>query len=364
MDLFTALRGAKREPMTREKKQRIRMMVYRTSWSTSIATLGLVCVLEAAMLVYTLIFPGIYRDYLGQYRSYYAALLVIALLYIGIYVYVSRDLEHRHGTLDLFNPVCAAAAFVWALLVTYTDALRSSRMDPMIFMTFSLAVPLGFYVTPGIYTVIVVAADAVMYLIESSFVLRSTPPVNLIIFFLFQIFLSYSFLWLKLRLAERLLAEQENAVTDVLTGLANRRRYEEDIARLGPTIRTFVSLDLNGLKTENDTNGHDSGDKLITGAARCMEQGLGSLGRLYRVGGDEFMALLEAEREETERGLRAMEEAAAAWTRENGIELSISSGLACAGEEPGLSPEELVSLADDRMYAAKEVYYRSHQRGR
>jgi len=360
MDLFSVLRGPKRGPVSKAEKRRIRMAVYRSSWSTSIITLALVCLLEAAMLV----FPGIYREYLGLYRNYYAALLLIALLYIGIYVYVSRDLENRHGTLDLFNPVCAAAAFVWALLVTYTDAIRSDRMDPMIFMTFSLAVPLGFFVTPGCYTVIVVLADIVMYLMESSFILRSTPPVNLIIFFLFQIFLSYSFLRLKMKLAERILAEQENAVTDVLTGLSNRRRYEEDILRLGPSVRTFVSLDLNGLKTENDTNGHDSGDKLIIGAARCMEQALGGLGRLYRVGGDEFMALLDAEREAVERGLLAMEEAAAAWTRENGTELSISSGLACPGEEPGLSPEDLVSLADDRMYAAKEIYYRTHQRGR
>ena len=54
----------------------------------------------------------------------------------------------------------------------------------------------------------------------------------------------------------------------------------------------FVSLDVNGLKTINDTQGHAAGDELIKAAASCMKKCIGSYGRVYRTGGDEFIALI------------------------------------------------------------------------
>ena len=51
-------------------------------------------------------------------------------------------------------------------------------------------------------------------------------------------------------------------------------------------------MDLNQLKNINDTFGHHTGDELIIAAARCIEKAFGSMGTCYRIGGDEFCAVL------------------------------------------------------------------------
>ena len=59
-------------------------------------------------------------------------------------------------------------------------------------------------------------------------------------------------------------------------------------------------MDLNGLKEANDNIGHEAGDELIIGASKCMDNAFSGLGRTYRVGGDEFVALLRGTREVTD----------------------------------------------------------------
>nr|MCR5099910.1 sensor domain-containing diguanylate cyclase [Butyrivibrio sp.] len=84
--------------------------------------------------------------------------------------------------------------------------------------------------------------------------------------------------------------------TDELTGLLNRRAYEEDIYEQNdfPAKDYFVSmsLDVNGLKVVNDTLGHAAGDELLIGASYCMNKSFGSYGKIYRTGGDEFIVIL------------------------------------------------------------------------
>ena len=65
----------------------------------------------------------------------------------------------------------------------------------------------------------------------------------------------------------------------------------------------MFSVDINGLKTVNDTLGHEAGDELICGAARCIEATLGTWGKCYRTGGDEFIVLAEMDWTETQEAL-------------------------------------------------------------
>lgn len=52
---------------------------------------------------------------------------------------------------------------------------------------------------------------------------------------------------------------------------------------------------MNGLKTVNDTKGHAAGDELIKGAADCLALSVGNKGKVYRTGGDEFMAVVHSD---------------------------------------------------------------------
>lgn len=62
----------------------------------------------------------------------------------------------------------------------------------------------------------------------------------------------------------------------------------------------YASIDVNGLKIVNDEIGHAAGDELIKGAAKCMKEVIGSYGKVYRTGGDEFVSIFFASKEQLE----------------------------------------------------------------
>lgn len=150
--------------------------------------------------------------------------------------------------------------------------------------------------------------------------------------------------------------------TDELTGLLNRRAYEEDIYQhdVIPATEHFVSmsLDVNGLKVVNDTLGHAAGDELLIGASQCMKKSLGPYGQLYRTGGDEFIAILTCDSRKLKEILDDFEETMAKWTGRLNDHLSISYGYISGEEEPEMSVRQLGVIADQRMYEAKSAYYR------
>ena len=80
---------------------------------------------------------------------------------------------------------------------------------------------------------------------------------------------------------------------DKMTGCFNRRSYEEDLSKMSANDQfIYISMDVNGLKIINDSHGHAAGDELICGAAACMRSCFDKYGKVYRIGGDEFVAVL------------------------------------------------------------------------
>lgn len=159
---------------------------------------------------------------------------------------------------------------------------------------------------------------------------------------------------------EKLLQESN---TDQLTGLYNRRAYEDAIKEcellgLSDTF-VYVSIDINGLKIANDTIGHNAGDELIIGASDCMRHCFKQHGNIYRTGGDEFSVLMEADDELLEEIKKNLSEACANWKGNLVEKLSLSCGFVTAREFPNLSLHEISVTADKRMYKAKSDYYRS-----
>lgn len=157
---------------------------------------------------------------------------------------------------------------------------------------------------------------------------------------------------------ERLLRESN---TDEQTGCLNRRAYEEFLMheQAVPETFTYVTMDLNGLKTVNDSLGHAVGDELIFGAVQCIRRCLGNYGKIYRTGGDEFVALIYADAQTLERIMQDFEDVQTQWTGKRVSSLSISTGYVAKREFPDLTITELARIADQRMYAAKGRYYKT-----
>jgi diguanylate cyclase (GGDEF)-like protein len=151
-----------------------------------------------------------------------------------------------------------------------------------------------------------------------------------------------------------LAASREEALTDALTGLGNRRRFMRDLdAALADEHSPFalVVFDLDGFKAYNDSFGHSAGDALLARVAGRLGSTVDGEGRAYRLGGDEFCVLAPAKSMLTND---LPERAAAGLTEEGeGFAVSCSYGAVLMPSEASRLSEAL-SMADHRMYLHKQ----------
>ena len=149
------------------------------------------------------------------------------------------------------------------------------------------------------------------------------------------------------------------AYYDQMTGLQNRRAYEEKIDQYRknmPSGCCVVMADINGLKQMNDNLGHDAGDELIIGSAECLRQSFHHDEWIYRVGGDEFCVITDGTAENVEECLKQLEVVGSQWKGRHVNGISISCGHASDKEFDDF--DSMLKAADERMYAFKSNYYR------
>ena len=101
---------------------------------------------------------------------------------------------------------------------------------------------------------------------------------------------------LNLRLRRAMIAVEEQALTDTLTGLANRRALDQRLSRLERAAEGFalLHLDLDWFKAVNDTLGHAAGDKVLRHVAQVLTEETRTGDTAARLGGDEFVVLFPA----------------------------------------------------------------------
>ncbi|MBR4537672.1 MAG: GGDEF domain-containing protein [Clostridia bacterium] len=139
---------------------------------------------------------------------------------------------------------------------------------------------------------------------------------------------------------------------DALTGLLNRQAFYDDCAGFGGSIEAAASIDMNGLKTVNDSLGHHAGDQALVGIAECMQAAANRNIQAYRIGGDEFVILFfHANEEIVSRTADQIRESVSK------AGYSISVGYAMRDRTADL--EETIRESDQRMYADKANYYRT-----
>jgi len=151
----------------------------------------------------------------------------------------------------------------------------------------------------------------------------------------------------------------EQVRTDPLTGLGSQARLRMDLElreRSPGASLTVILLDLNGFKRYNDNFGHPAGDKMLAKLGQRLKAAVEPRATGYRLGGDEFIVLVEGGIEALgleRRDEIAVSAAEALTSQGKGFELSASWGIASIPEEAD-SPAEAMQLADVRMYAQKE----------
>ncbi len=154
--------------------------------------------------------------------------------------------------------------------------------------------------------------------------------------------------------------------TDELTGVYNRHAYEENVGHImeegiGRDL-WYIDVDINGLKATNDSKGHAAGDELIQGTADCLQRVFGSRGKVFRMGGDEFLATVRSSVEDMKEMINALDEAKVNWRGRFNEELSFSKGVVCSDEIIDCTVAQLEQESDKRMYKEKREYHLKYDR--
>ncbi len=164
-------------------------------------------------------------------------------------------------------------------------------------------------------------------------------------------------------LSQRIHDLEELALTDALTGVANRRGFQGELARCLSHARrhgergVLISIDLDGFKEINDTNGHLAGDRVLQHTAKLLADNVRSTDTVARIGGDEFMVLLT--HTSCEDGLaraqsleQCLNGSSIAWENK-AIPIRASFGMRSYTGHDTL--EHLIGRADEAMYRTKRI---------
>ena len=292
-------------------------------------------ILLIAFIVGALVVSGVRGA--GEFLAIAAGLIVWTLA-DGIYLYQEATSGYQEGWLDELWPV-GALLMAGAAVLSFTrrSQQRHAYSSPIVFPSVFAAVAVG-----------VLAWDHFSRLHEVSIWLSVTTLTAVIV----RMAISF-------RENTGLMAALHNdAVTDSLTELGNRRKLIQDLesALEEPGVTqdgdVFALYDLDGFKSYNDSYGHPAGDVLLRRLGANLVAAVEPGGLAYRLGGDEFciLARLDGRRIGTivEAGRAALTE------RGEGFRISASAGaILLPAEAPAAS--EALRLADRRMYAEKSL---------
>ncbi len=148
---------------------------------------------------------------------------------------------------------------------------------------------------------------------------------------------------------------QRASEIDALTGVGNRRAFEMALAGIEASGRldavVLMVIDVDGLKSINDRLGHEAGDAALRSIAAGVAQRVRPGDRLYRTGGEEFVAIVERPAS-----------AGIAGRLGDSVEVDVpgvgrvSASVGFAQGAPGTNSGELLRLADQRMYGSKRAH--------
>jgi len=152
------------------------------------------------------------------------------------------------------------------------------------------------------------------------------------------------------------------SLIDSLTGVYNRRGFfmhaeqQMKIVSRAKKRMTLMFIDVDNLKSINDSRGHGEGDKVLAEAAKFLSEVFRESDVIARVGGDEFVVLVlenSGIMDASSLLVRLATNIAAHNTSEERIALSLSVGMACYQPDHPCSIDELLSQADRLMYRQK-----------
>jgi diguanylate cyclase (GGDEF)-like protein len=166
------------------------------------------------------------------------------------------------------------------------------------------------------------------------------------------------------QLVAKLDIARRSAMIDALTRVWNRRAAQDLLglamqqAERDDTVLGVCMIDVDNFKSINDTHGHQVGDQVLRKVASTLVSNVRSGDAVCRYGGDEFLLILQkTSREEVERIVERIEQRVSEFpvkTRSGAVPVAISTGVAVRSAGRRMASEDLVEVADQALYRAKQ----------
>ncbi|MBR0231731.1 MAG: GGDEF domain-containing protein [Clostridia bacterium] len=248
-----------------------------------------------------------------------AALAVLNFVSVrtGTVFSVKEDCTLVRGTLWLLPYVFVGVYYMFLIYVLCTRSNRqATEIIPIVYLSFAL-----------------VAGLLLPFVLGSAFsqIFCTTIAMALFVYYVFSI----------IQITKK----------DPLTGLLNRQAYYADLGSEPEEITALLSIDMNGLKTINDSEGHAAGDEALVTLALCFIRALKRRQSCYRVGGDEFVIIC---RNTSHNEVIKLDERIRRYVGET--EYSCSVGYCYCGDG-SMTPDEMIKESDAKMYAEKARHY-------
>ena len=250
----------------------------------------------------------------------------------------------------------AAVLYVLGIAV----AARCPEELSVSFIAFMLAVPMLFVMPPIQHITNILFFDAIFIVLVARFETGRAMTIDIVDSVVFGLVSCIISSFMMLSMHQNFLSRmklRKFANYDILTGMQNRNAYESNRklwAQKCSVCLSCVYVDANGLHELNNSSGHEKGDQMLQTVALEMREFFGK-NNCYRTGGDEFVAFVL---DSQYAAVRAQTEELAHTLERKGYSVAIGVANQSAG---GIDVDELIKLAEKRMYSAKEEHYRAQQ---
>ncbi|MCQ2743042.1 MAG: GGDEF domain-containing protein [Bacilli bacterium] len=327
-----------------------------------IVVLGMISAFEIYMIVSCIAsgftFP---RHDVWVYFGCYVGLLLACLATITILI-LDRKKQLSVRFLSHSTNVFITIITIWASIITILDSTVGHY--PVVYLTIIITIGGVIVVNPIIYVALTVLTDVATLVGINNFgggsVLTGGDNLNLIIFIVMGIFIAFRNFFVSVSEYKAMNALKKVSHTDILTGISNSTAYFELIDKLskdsnGGKGYILFLMDVNGLKQTNDHLGHHFGSELLVQAAKELKV-IFENDRLYRVGGDEFVAVITDNFDSASYKATQVDEILFNHPIEfEGKRFALSVACGHAAWNEGETFNEVFQRADSMMYEKKKV---------
>lgn len=295
-------------------------------------------------------------------------LYMIATVAFALVAVINRLFSKKHHfILGLSEYFCVISFFSVGIVLAVNSAYDVTAS----YMVLLFAVPMLMVLRPFTISMVIILTNIIyillMYKLEPTELFHKNL-INAIIYGTTSVMVSTSIIIMKFKKHEADYLNKQLLYKDQLTGLLNRHAYNDLLKSYTkkPIEPDFVyfSMDLNGLKTVNDTYGHIAGDDFIISSALCIKNAFEPYDQIFRIGGDEFVALLHMNSKEITNAIVDFQKQLSLQNDGASDLLSISVGFSTVQDDKLTGIDALARLADKRMYDNKRKYYESNGHNR